>query len=198
VTRQLVDLHGGTVKAHSEERGRGTRLEVRLPLAREATTTTTGATAMQGGGAAARAGDGGGGASLRVLVVDDNEDAATLMAEALALHGYATRAAFNGAEALEAAAELAPDVVLLDIGLPVMDGYEVARRLRQDGRCAAARLIAITGYGQETDRRRAVVAGFDEHLTKPVSVSQLVATIARLAPKRCDDLAAQNGVRSAP
>jgi len=186
VSRQLVELHGGTVKAHSEGRGRGTQLEVRLPLAQTAAKATATATAASSGRPTAAAG-----CHLKILVVDDNEDAASLTAEALALHGYTTRAAFDGASALEEAAALAPDVVLLDIGLPVMDGYEVARRLREDGRCApGVKLVAITGYGQEADRRRAAAAGFDEHLTKPVSVTRLLQTIARLTAERPDSDAA--------
>jgi CheY-like chemotaxis protein len=107
----------------------------------------------------------------RILVVDDSQDSAESLALLLELHGHEVRTAFAGPAALETASAFCPDVVLLDIGLPGMDGYEVARRLRAEhGGC---RLIALTGYGRDDDRRRSREAGFDHHLVKPVDLEEL-------------------------
>jgi len=113
----------------------------------------------------------------RVLVVDDNTDSAETMAEMLKLWGHEVQMAFDGPGALEAARAQMPDAVLLDVGLPVMDGYETARRLRQEG-LGGKLLVAVTGYGAAEDRRRAAEAGFDSHLTKPVSPEALRAILA--------------------
>jgi CheY-like chemotaxis protein len=118
----------------------------------------------------------------KVLIVDDNQDAAETLAEVLAELGFLTRTAFDGPSALELVGAFRPDVMLIDVGLPVMDGYELVRRLRADARLASVRLIAVTGYGQESDRRRAFEAGFDEHLVKPVDLARLESVI--LAAKR--------------
>ena len=111
-------------------------------------------------------------ASRRVLVVDDNVDAADSIAMLLNMEGHQTRAVNTARAALLAVPEFKPEVVLLDIGLPEMDGYEVARRLRQNGK-QRIRLVAVTGYGQPADRRRAHAAGFDEHMVKPVEPTAL-------------------------
>ena len=110
--------------------------------------------------------------SLRILIVDDNADAADSIAMLLNMEGHQTRAVNTARAALLAVPEFKPEVVLLDIGLPEMDGYEVARRLRQNGR-PSMRLVAVTGYGQPADRRRAQAAGFDEHMVKPVEPTAL-------------------------
>lgn len=114
--------------------------------------------------------------ALRVLVVDDNEDAAEMLSAALAVLGCDTRVAHDGAEATRIADEYEPQVALLDIGLPVMDGYELAGRLRGAPRGKQMRLVAVTGYGQDSDRLRATQAGFDAHLVKPVQL-QVVADL---------------------
>ena len=114
----------------------------------------------------------------RVLVVDDNTDSAETMAEMLKLWGHEVATAHDGPGALEAARAQQPDAVLLDLGLPVMDGYETARRLRQEG-LGGQLLVAVTGYGTAEDRRRAAEAGFDTHLTKPVSPEALRAVLSR-------------------
>jgi CheY-like chemotaxis protein len=114
---------------------------------------------------------------LRVLVVDDNTDSAETMAEMLKLWGHEVEMAFDGPGALEAARARMPDAVLLDVGLPLMDGYETARRLRQEG-LGGKLLVAVTGYGGADDRRRAAEAGFDSHITKPVSPEALRAILA--------------------
>jgi CheY-like chemotaxis protein len=116
-----------------------------------------------------------------VLVVDDNADTARGLARLLRLHGYEVRVAHAGPEGIEAADEHRPEVVLLDIGLPGMDGYQVAGKLRQ-GQCPDALIIAITGYGQEEDRLRSKAAGFDHHLVKPVDIDALLTLLNPAAP----------------
>jgi len=169
IVRSLVELHGGRVTAHSDGPGRGSELTVLLPLveipARPAVAVESSTPPIS-----ARVD------ARRVLVVDDNADAADLLTEALAAAGHETRVAYDGPSALAVAQAFAPAVVLLDIGLPVMDGYELARRLRQlPG--LAPRLVAITGYAQESDRRRAREAGFEAHLVKPVAVDQVLRLV---------------------
>ncbi|MEJ7602284.1 MAG: response regulator [Kofleriaceae bacterium] len=113
----------------------------------------------------------------KVLIVDDNEDTAELLAITLQRLGYTTRTAHDGPAALTALQTFRPDLALLDIGLPGMDGYELARQMRQIPAIATPRLVAITGYGQESDRQRAHDAGFDAHLVKPVSLAKLRAVL---------------------
>jgi two-component system, sensor histidine kinase len=115
--------------------------------------------------------------SLRVLVVDDNEDAADALVMLLQAFGHLTRTAYDGVSALREAAQFHPDVVVCDIGLPGLDGHQVAARLRADPSLAGALLIAATGWGGEEDRRKALAAGFDLHLTKPVDALALIATL---------------------
>jgi CheY-like chemotaxis protein len=117
----------------------------------------------------------------RILIVDDNRDAADSLAALLALEGHTIERAYSAAEALRCAVAFRAQVVLLDIGLPGMDGYEVARRLRLQPELRAARLIAVTGYGQPQDRARARAAGFDEHLIKPVSSASVARALAGVA-----------------
>jgi CheY-like chemotaxis protein len=122
--------------------------------------------------------------SKRVLVVDDNVDAAATLAELVDLWGHEVRVAYDGRLALEEVSRFQPEVVLLDIGLPQMDGYEVARRLGEQAGRQGLRLVAVTGYGQEEDRRKAEAAGFDDHLVKPVdpdALQQLLAATPRRA-----------------
>ncbi|HEY9422025.1 MAG TPA: ATP-binding protein [Thermoanaerobaculia bacterium] len=162
----LMALHGGTVEARSEGPGLGSEFVLRLPLQEiPVGGEDRGEPAPQASG------------SLRVLVVDDNEDAAETVAVLLSLWGYEVRIAWDGFSALDAAAEFDPEAILLDIGLPRLDGYEVARRLRERG--TGALLVAMTGYGREEDRRRSREAGFDEHLVKPVDPAVLRDVLAR-------------------
>jgi CheY-like chemotaxis protein/anti-sigma regulatory factor (Ser/Thr protein kinase) len=158
IVKSLVELHGGTVRADSPGRGRGTTLTIRVPA-------LAGAPAVHG---------------RKVLVVDDNQDAAAMLADLLDAMGYAARVAHDGPHALRVAAEFEPELALLDIGLPVMDGYELAQRLRERGR--PLRLIAVTGYGQEADKQRTREASFDAHLVKPVSADHLQGVIRGLFP----------------
>ena len=115
---------------------------------------------------------------FRVLVVDDNQDAADMLAEALGAVGYSTHVAHDAPEALRIAATFAPNVVLLDIGLPVMDGYELAARLRSSPGGERMHLVAVTGYGQESDRRRTREADIDAHVVKPVEIARLIELLA--------------------
>jgi CheY-like chemotaxis protein len=158
LVRTIAQLHGGSVLALSDGPGRGSEFIVSLPLLKSGR-ETAGIEAAVAPGDRARA-------TRRVLVVDDNRDAADSMALLLRLGGHDVVIAESGHAALETEREQRPDLVLLDIGLPDVDGYEVARRLRAAG-CPAI-LAALTGYGQPEDRERALEAGFDEHLVKPV------------------------------
>jgi hypothetical protein len=115
----------------------------------------------------------------RVLVVDDNVDAAMTLSEAVRFDGHDVRVAHDGPSALQEAAAFSPEVVLLDIGLPGMDGYEVVRRLRELPQTHGALIVALTGFGQDSDRRRAIAAGFDDHLVKPVDLDTVTAVLRR-------------------
>jgi PAS domain S-box-containing protein len=157
LVQRLVELHGGSIEARSEGPGKGSTFVVRLP-------------AKDPSRSAGRAGDAAappGPSRRRILLVEDNLDAAEALAEYLRTVGHEVEVVHDGAAAVDAAVRGAPEVVLLDLGLPGMDGYEVARRLRADARANAPVLIALTGYGQEEDRKRAREAGFAHHLTKP-------------------------------
>lgn len=164
----LVQLHGGRVEAHSAGAGRGSEFRVWLP-ASEALAAPAPAADVAPRAVPVR----------RILIVEDNVDVADTTAAMLRLSGHTVRVVHGGAEALDAVAGFHPEVVLLDIGLPHMDGYEVARRLRETAACDAAWLVALTGYGQPADRLRGRDAGFDEHLLKPVDPTALEDIIAR-------------------
>jgi PAS domain S-box-containing protein len=168
LARGLVELHGGTVTAHSNGAGQGTTMTVRLPLA-TARVPASANSPHENTPVAAR----------RILVVDDNADAAASLAMLLELDGHVTRIAHSGGAALVAASEFEPQLVFLDIGLPDISGYEVARRLRElPGLRVCPRLVALTGWGSEEDRRQAEAAGFAAHLVKPVDPAALGAVIA--------------------
>jgi signal transduction histidine kinase/HAMP domain-containing protein len=170
IVRTLVQLHGGSVSAESDGPGRGARFVVRLPLAdspllpHEETPTLSPPLASGG----------------RILLVDDNADAAEMLRMLLDDAGHEVRVAADGPSALAAVERFRPDVALLDIGLPGMDGYELAVRLRSDPRLQGIKLVALTGYGREPDRARAMATHFDEHLVKPVPADQLLDVLARL------------------
>ncbi len=172
IVRSLVELHRGTVEALSDGPQRGAEIVVRLPaVAAVARRTSRDSLVMS-----VSATEGGG----RVLIVDDNEDAAVLLGEALSRRGYTIRVVHDGPSALAIIDEYEPQIAVLDIGLPVMDGYELSRQLRVSYPPGRLRLIAVTGYGQPSDRQRARSAGFDEHLVKPVSVNEIEAVIQKL------------------
>ena len=159
----LVVLHGGEVRVASEGIGRGTEFTFWLPLDPKVACQSREATAPP------RLPQG----KRRILIIDDNRDAAETLRLLLNLTGHATTVAYAGPAGMEQARSFHPDVVLCDIGLPEMDGYAVARKLRQDPVTEMAYLIAVTGYGQDEDRNKALAAGFDLHLTKPVDPVEL-------------------------
>ena len=167
LVRRLVELHGGSVSAHSEGSGKGSTFVIRLPR-------TEGAAAPQA--PQATAGDNSGKPSI--LLIEDNEDGREMMATMLAAYGFPVAQAADGLQGVAAAQAALPAAALVDIGLPGIDGYEVARRLRQDPATRNIRLIALTGYGLAEDQRRVLEAGFDQHLVKPVSMDQLLEALA--------------------
>ena len=168
LVRRLAELHGGTVTAHSDGPGHGTTVVVRLPLlASDASSTTTvpsEADPVSG--------------SRRILIADDNEDAATALAMHLTLLGHDVRVVHDGLAALAVASTFEPEVVLLDLGMPRMDGCDTAREMRRQPWGARATLVAVTGWGQPEDRRATSEAGFDVHLVKPVDGTRLVQVLA--------------------
>ena len=178
IVRNLADLHGGSVEARSAGRGTGSEFIIRLPAAQPVVAASAVAIASE---TLAEETDGTGGA---VLVVDDNPDAAEMLAMYVRSLGYRVESALDGPAALRVAERMSPTIGLLDIGLPVMDGFEVARRLRSTAAHKRIRLVAITGYGQEADRERSRSAGFDAHLVKPVDLDQLRALLQDLSGGR--------------
>jgi signal transduction histidine kinase/ActR/RegA family two-component response regulator len=176
LVQRLVEMHGGRVTAHSGGIGRGTEILVRLPAVPG---TPAPARAAAPAGAAKSAEHSGTNGKTRILVADDNRDAAESMVLMLRLRGHDARAAHDGEQALEVARAFRPQVALLDIGMPRLNGYDVARRIREEPWGAGVLLVALTGWGQAEDKRRAVEAGFDRHYTKPVNPEDLMALIGR-------------------
>ena len=171
IVKSMVEMHGGRVSADSRGAGLGSEFTVRLPAFEMALTPvplarSTMVVPAQGRG-------------QRVLVVDDNQDAADALVEALVGHGHAAMAAYDGPTGIEAARRQRPEVAFLDIGLPVMDGYELARRLREL-LGPTVKLVALTGYGQDRDRALSRAAGFDDHLVKPVELEQIMGLLGQL------------------
>jgi signal transduction histidine kinase/ActR/RegA family two-component response regulator len=179
VVHGLVTRHGGSVEAHSEGSGHGSEFVVRLPLAAapaaEATTPSRAPRSEVRRPVAMR---------RRVLVADDNLDNTAALAMLLKHQGHEVKTAVDGQEALDVAEEFRPDVVLLDLGMPKLSGYEVCRRIRQQGWGREVRVIAQTGRGQAHDRRRTQEAGFDDHLVKPVDPLELEALVAAAASRK--------------
>ena len=175
LVRRLVELHGGSVEARSDGPGTGSEFLVRLPVA-QACPGAAPPQAISQSLHPARP------EVRRILVVDDNRDAADSLAMLLRIVGHEAHTAHDGLEAVEAAAAIAPDVVLMDIGLPQLNGYEAARRIRGQLGGARMTLIALTGWGQEADRRHSKEAGFDYHLTKPVEFDVLQRLLAERKP----------------
>jgi CheY-like chemotaxis protein len=170
LAKQMVELHGGRIEAHSDGPGRGSQFRVLLPRAAEIPAMQESPTDLFNLSVL-------GADRVRILIVDDNVDAADSLAQFLKLAGYQTRVAYDGRTAVEMAEILEPAVVLLDLGLPHLNGHEVARRLRALPWGRNAVLIALTGWGQEDDVQRSRQAGFDEHLTKPVDPEVLLQHI---------------------
>ena len=169
IVRTMVELHGGSVEARSEGVGRGSEFVIRLPAA-PASLRRKDHRRSSTPNAPGRA--------VRALVVDDNPDAVSMLGDALRTFGYETRTASDGLAALAIAESFHPHVVLLDLGLPVMDGHEVAERLRALE--APPLTMAVTGYGQDADRARSAAAGFAAHFVKPVDLEELKNTLDRL------------------
>jgi CheY-like chemotaxis protein len=169
LVRALVELHGGKVAASSEGLGRGSLFTVSLPLSSARVGASPAPEAPKEASPPA---------ALRVLIVDDNKDAADSMGDLWRLMGHHAEVAYSGTAALQIAGDLEPDLVLLDIGLPEIDGYEVARRMRR-AVARSVRFVALTGYGTEDDKRRSREAGFDEHVVKPVDPAALAGIAER-------------------
>jgi signal transduction histidine kinase/DNA-binding response OmpR family regulator len=169
VVKRLIEMHDGQVTAHSAGLGCGSTFTLRLPRIARPESTGPEPTRREA-------------APQRILIVDDNEDAANCLAELLRIEGHETRVAYNGPEALACVNEFSPELVLLDIGLPAMDGYQVAYQLRARPELKDLRLVALTGYGQSEDRERTRAAGFDEHLVKPVDLVALQRILSSQTP----------------
>jgi PAS domain S-box-containing protein len=174
LVRRLVQMHGGSVAAASDGPGRGSEFTVRLPLLAESAADGDGAGTVEETLHPAR--------RQRILVVDDNRDSADSLTMLLRLAGHEVVTAYDGEVGLDVARRWQPDVVLLDIGLPRLDGYEVARQLRRDKGLRKALVVAMTGYGKDEDRQRSQEAGFNAHLVKPVDLDELARLIAALSP----------------
>ena len=173
LVKGLVDLHGGEVHATSSGSGRGSEFTLRLPLSEQPVFGPERASRSAGSVK-----------QLRILIVEDNPDTAKTLGLLLERYGYQVATAHSGTTGVQAAKELRPDIVLCDLGLPEMDGYQVATVLRQDPATAAARLIAVSGYGRDEDCRRSEAAGFDLHLTKPVDPAELQRLLEDLPGNR--------------
>jgi len=174
LVERLVALHGGTVRARSDGPGTGSEFVVRLPLGcRGRPAREPEAAERQDRWQAA----------CRVLVVDDNEDAAVMLGMVLERLGHEVRTAFDGAAALEVGADFGPDVVLMDLAMPRLSGFETARRLRGERWGERVFLVALSGWGQERDSERTLAAGFDHHLVKPVEPAVLAELLARRRPE---------------
>ena len=192
LVRSLVEMHGGSVQALSEGLNRGSEFVVRLPILDLAQVQSEVPKAVPDAIKVRQ--ERSSGPTLRVLVVDDNVSSAQSLAMVLKLDGHEVQVTHDGEGAIEAVRRFRPEVVLMDIGLPGMDGYDVARRLRQDGELSAGivLLAAVTGYAEDEAKRRSREAGFDHHLVKPVDPDAVLALLASLewaAPARCDQAA---------
>ena len=178
LVRRLVEMHGGSVEARSDGQGRGSAFTVRLPIVEGVVPVSDPSPAASSNGSDI--------VGRRILVVDDNADAAEALTLMLRIEGAEVETAFDGIEALATAARFRPEIVFLDIGLPNLNGYEVARRIRGEAWGRDLVLIALTGWGRDQDRRQSTAAGFTFHLTKPVDLSALKTIVAKtpIAPPR--------------
>ncbi len=190
LVRRLVEMHAGTVEVHSAGAGRGSEFVVRLPLLKDEEPRTRDEGPASAGSSPLLPC-----ASRRILVVDDNRDAAESLALLLEVGGHQVRVCHDGPSALGTAAEFCPEAVLLDIGLPGMNGYEVARRLRALPGANGLLLVALTGYGQQEDQRLALEAGFDHHLVKPADLGVLAALLGDPRPAAAAPRPGTNGAR---
>lgn len=186
IVRSLVALHGGTVAARGDGAGRDSEFIDRLPRVTIPAGDAPADTAAPVPDASTEP-------RLRVLIVDDKHDAALMLSEALSAAGHLTGQAHDGPTALEMAVRFKPHVALLDIGLPVMDGFELARQFAGRVELSGIKLVAVTGYGQEQDRQRSKDAGFAAHVVKPVDLDELSRLIEQLAASPSDGAAARAG-----
>jgi CheY-like chemotaxis protein/two-component sensor histidine kinase len=177
LVKGLVGLHSGSVQAKSDGPGRGSEFLVRLPVRVESRKQSQ---PEQAGSEQV----GNGQSPCRILVADDNPDSAQSLAMLLSVLGHEVRTAHDGLAALKAAEAFRPDVVLLDIGMPKLNGYDACRRIREQPWGKSVVIVALTGWGQDEDRRKAEQAGFDRHLTKPADLAQLRALLAGVTPAR--------------
>ena len=178
LVRRLVEMHGGTTEAHSDGPGKGSEFVVRLPLISTETATPDPQSLITGSHSRK-------GRFRRILIVEDREDLVDTLTRLLTRLGHAIETAHDGPAACERALAFMPDIVLLDIGLPGMDGYEVARRLRVEASLDGLIIVALTGYGSESDRDRSKESGIDAHLVKPVEPDALVAIIENATAGSC-------------
>jgi CheY-like chemotaxis protein len=167
LVRRLTELHGGRVSVSSDGAGKGCEFVVTLPAAAEPEPETVRRPALRS-------------KAFRILIADDNQDGADGLKMMLELLGHDVEVAHDGQSAIEAASKTQPDLMVLDIGLPVMSGYEVARRLRNNPKLKSMVLVALTGYGADSDKARSEAAGFDYHLVKPVEFETLKEVISEL------------------
>jgi CheY-like chemotaxis protein len=172
LAKTMVELHGGTIQVHSAGKGQGSEFVVRLPIMVEAPQAPPPEPTIS---------EAKNTPSRRILVVDDNQDSAESLTILLSLAGNETQTAFDGLEAMESAATFKPEVILLDIGLPKLNGYEVARKIREQPWGKKMALVALTGWGQEQDRCRSREAGFDHHLTKPIDLDSFKKLLTSLS-----------------
>ena len=183
LVRSLMELHGGEVRAASAGERAGSTFTISLPVvtvdaSASATVSAQTPAALQ---------------PLRILVVDDNRDAADSLSLLLATRGHRTRTVYEGVAALDAAADFRPDTIFCDLGMPGISGFEVAARLRSDSRYPPAVLVAVTGWGTDKDKRRALEGGFDLHITKPIAIEELDAVLLRAsATSASGELHAEN------
>ena len=188
LVRRLVEMHGGTVTAHSAGVGAGSEFVIRLPLHAGAGADVARHSEIAASPEAAVV-------ARRILLADDNADALESLAAVLRLRGHEVFSASNGASAFETAVQHVPDIALLDIGMPLLDGYEVARRIRAETWGKTVTLVALTGWGQESDRRRSQEAGFDTHLVKPLDPERLSALLAQLPARDADRIVGKSPLR---
>ena len=172
LVKGLVHLHMGTVEAVSAGHNQGAEFRIRVPLA------VAGEVEVAADGPDAVAAP-----SLRILLIEDNVDAAESARMLLGHEGHTVETAFDAETGLAAARRFAPEVILCDIGLPGMDGYQIIRKIREDAELAPIYVVALTGYGRETDRNQALASGFDLHLTKPIDWPTLSATLGKARPR---------------